>query len=81
MITISVNYTCKYRIKYAKHYVYTLCGKCYNLKTGRIIKQVYNSGCIGYTINGKFKSRKYLRSQLEEIPAKEYLTIENNILS
>ena len=71
MITISVNYTCKYRLKYANNYVFTLCGKCYNLKTGRLIKQIYNSGCIGYSINGKFKSIKYLRSQLELIPKKQ----------
>ena len=72
MIIISINYTCKYRISFATHYVFTTCGKCYNLKTGRLIKQVYNSGCIGYNINGKFKSLTALKKQLEEIPKKEY---------
>lgn len=68
MVRITVSYTCKYRIKFATNYVYTLCGKCYNLKTGRFIKQVYKSGCIGYIINSKFYSLTYLRSKLEKIP-------------
>lgn len=72
MITISVSYTCKYRLKCDNNYVFTLCGKCYNMKTERLIKQVYNSGCIGYTIKGRFKSLKYLRTQFEEIPKNEY---------
>ena len=73
MITISVNYTCKYRLNFAHHYVWTNCKKCYNLKTGRFIKQVYKSGCIGYIINGKFHSLTNLRKQLEKIPKKEFL--------
>ena len=72
MITISVKYTCKYRIKFANEYVYTTCGKCYNQKTGRLIKQVYKSGCIGYVIRGKFYSLTSLRKELELIPKKEY---------
>ena len=72
MITISVNYTCKYRVKFATNYVYTLCGKCYNIKTGRLIKQLYKSGCIGYVINGKFYSLTKLRKDLELIPKTEY---------
>lgn len=73
MIIITVSYTCKYRIKFAPHYVFTTCKKCYNLKTGRLIKQVYKSGCIGYVINGKFNSLKKLRSDLELIPKNQYL--------
>ena len=73
MITISISYTCKYRLSFANNYVWTVCGKCYNMKTGRLIKQVYNSGCIGYTIKGKFKSLTYLKTKLELIPKKEYI--------
>lgn len=80
MIIISVNYTCKYRLKFATNYVWTLCGKCYNQKTGRLIKQVYNSGCIGYTINGRFRSLKYLKTQLDVIPKKEYCPFSNNTI-
>lgn len=72
MHTISVNYTCKYRLKFATNYIFTTCKKCFNLKTGRMIKQVYNSGSIGYVINGKFKTLKYLKTQLELIPKKEF---------
>ena len=72
MITISVNYTCKYRINFANEYVWTICGKCYNTKTERLIKQVYKSGCIGYVIRGKFYSLTKLRKSLEIIQKKEY---------
>ena len=73
MITISVTYTCKYRLDFENSYVWTKCNKCYNLKTNRFIKQVYKSGCIGYIINSKFYSLKVLRRHLEKIPKKEYL--------
>ena len=46
--------------------------KCFNSKTNREIKQVYNSGSIGYNIKGKFHSLKSLKSKLEKIPKKEY---------
>jgi hypothetical protein len=39
-----------------------------NLKSGRLIKKVYNSGCIGFNISGKFYSLTRLRSCLEEVP-------------
>ena len=64
---INVKYTCKYRLKIAPHYLFTTCGLCYNSKTGRLIKQVTNNNCIGYIIDGKFKSLTYLRTQLERI--------------
>lgn len=67
MLVITIHYTCKYRISFAPNYVFTKCGLCVNLKTNRIIKQVYNSGCIGYTIGGKFKSLTFLKAHLEKI--------------
>ena len=67
MNTFSVDYTYKYRLSFAKHYVFSNCGKCYNIKTGRLIKRVYNSGCIGFNINGKFYSLTKLRRDLELI--------------
>lgn len=72
MIEISITYKCKYRLSFAQNYVWTTCGKCYNLKTARQLKQVYKSGMIGYVIQGKFCSLKKLRGQLEKIPVKEY---------
>lgn len=71
MNTISITYTLKYQLKFADNYQWTVCNKCFNVKTGRRIKQVYNNGCIGYSIKGKFHSLKYLRTQLEKIPKME----------
>ena len=67
MNTITVDYTLKYELSFAPNYKWTSCGMCFNTKTGRQIKQVYNNGCIGYSINGKFKSAKALRKELVKI--------------
>jgi hypothetical protein len=72
MNIISINYTCKYRLKFAKNYWWTTCGKCYNTQRGKLIKQVYNSGCLGYNIKGKFYSLTKLRDELELIPKEKY---------
>lgn len=64
MNTISVIYRYKYCISFADNYKFTTCGLCINAKTGRLIKKVYNSGSIGYSINGKFYSLKKLRNYL-----------------
>lgn len=70
---ISVNYTLEYQLSFATNYQWTKDGLCFNIKTGRQIKQSYNSGSIGYYICGKFYSLKYLRSKLEKIPTNEIL--------
>lgn len=62
-----------YQLKFANHYKWSKCGKCFNTKTEREIKQVYKSRCLGYNIKGKFYSLTYLRTQLELIPKKEKL--------
>ena len=72
MITISIQYNCKYRLKFAQNYVWTNCGKCFNLKTQKPIKQVRKSSSIGYVINSKFYTLNKLRQELELIPTKEY---------
>ena len=68
MYTFTITYTCKYQLSFAPNYKWSECGKCFNSKTNRMIKQIMKSGCIGYIVNGKFKSLKYLRSNLELIP-------------
>ena len=73
MNTISITYTLKYRLEFAPWYQWTESGICFNTRTGRQIKQVYNNGCIGYCIKSKFYSLSYLRKRLELIPKKEYL--------
>ena len=40
---------------------------CNNSKSGRLIKQVLKSNCIGYILNSKFYSLTYLRTKLEKI--------------
>lgn len=67
MNRISVSYPYKYCISFAENYVFTTCGLCVNVKTNRLIKKVYNSGCIGYNINGKFFSLSRLRLNLSKI--------------
>ena len=54
-------------MKFAPHYKWSTEKICFNVKTGRKIKQVYNNGSIGYNIKGKFYSLTYLRTQLEKI--------------
>jgi hypothetical protein len=72
MIDIAIKVACKWRLKYAQNYIFDKQGNCYNSKTNRKIKQCYQSRCIGFNINGKFKSLTFLRTQLEKIPKKEY---------
>ena len=64
MNRISISYTYKYCLSFAENYKFTTCGLCINSKTGRLIKKVYNSGSIGFSIQGKFYSLKKLRQYL-----------------
>jgi hypothetical protein len=68
MIEFTVNYKSKYRLKNNQNYIYSTCGLCFNLKTNNIIKQITKGYTIGYIIDGKFKSLKVLRSELEITP-------------
>ena len=67
MNTISVNYTLVWQLSFTKNYQFTENGKCFNVKTGKELKQSYNGGSIGYNIHGKFKSLSYLRKHLQKI--------------
>lgn len=64
MITISKTYTIKYEVSFAPEYKFLSNNECYNSKTGRILRKVLNSSCIGYIIRGKFVSLTKLRSNL-----------------
>ena len=72
MNLITISYTIKYELDFAPEYKWLNTNQCYNSKTGRLIKQVYVSGCIGYCIRSKFYSLKYLRKHLIK-PQKEYI--------
>ena len=39
-MTITVNYIANYRLNFATNYVFTKCGLCYNLQSGKLIKQI-----------------------------------------
>ena len=73
MIEFTTKHIAKYRLKSYPNYVYSTDKICYNLKTGRVIKQILKGSTIGYIINGKFKSLDNLRKDLELIPKKEFL--------
>ena len=64
MNTISITYTVKFELDFARNYKFTKNKECFNAKTGRRIKQVYKNGSIGYTIKGKFYSLKRLGKHL-----------------
>jgi hypothetical protein len=70
-ITITVNYIAKWQLTTAPEYIYTSCQKCYNLKSGKFIKEVLKGSTIGYIIRGKFRSIEQIKKDLEPIP-KEY---------
>ena len=72
MYSFSITYTCKYELSFAPQYKWSTCGKCYNSKTGRLIKQVVKGGSIGYVINGKFYTVSYLRKKLQKIKEINY---------
>jgi len=68
MYSFTVKYTCKYQLSFANNYKFSTCGKCYNSKTNRLIKQIIKGGSIGYIINGNFYTLTNLRSKIEKIP-------------
>ena len=72
MNSISIKYTIKYELDFASNYKWLNNNQCYNLKTGRIIKQIYCGGSIGYCINRKFYTLNYLRKHLIKPPKDVY---------
>jgi len=67
-MTITVNYIANYRLNFATNYVFTKCGLCYNMQSGKLINQILKGSTIGYVIASKFYSLKVLRTKLELIP-------------
>ena len=62
----SITYTIEltYRIKGLDNYSFAKDKCLYNLKTGRRLKQSYNSGSIGYWFGKKFLTLKAIRPLL-----------------
>ena len=67
MNTITVTYTLKYQLDFAPEYKWTKCNRCFNVKSGREIKQTTSKGSIGYCIKGRFYSLTRLRQSLVRI--------------
>ena len=68
MIEFTVTYKAKYRLKNNHNYIFSTCKLCYNLKSGKLIKQITKRYTIGYLIDGKFRSLIRLKEELELIP-------------
>jgi len=66
MKSFTITYAVKYELSTAPHYVWNQYNECFNLRTGRKIKQVIKNGCIGYSIKGKFLSLTKLRPLLRK---------------
>jgi hypothetical protein len=73
MNSFTVTYTVKFELSTNTEYVWNQFNECFNLKTGRRIRQTPKNGMIGYCINGKFKSLKSLRPLLQKPNKKEIL--------
>ena len=68
MLEFTTKHIAKYRLKSNPNYVYSTDKICFNIKTGRVIKQILKGSTIGYVIAGKFKSLMQLKTDLELIP-------------
>lgn len=64
---ITINIKIKFVLDFTPNYAWVMDGKCYNMRTGRFIKQTNNNGCIGYLINGEFMSCKKLKPHLIKV--------------
>lgn len=67
MNKISINYTYIWCLDFAENYVFTKCKKCFNLHRNKEVKKVYNNGCLGYNVKGKFYSLTKLRDHLKKV--------------
>lgn len=67
MNRISVNYSLKWQLRENDKYVWSSCGKLFNLKSGREIKKTLNGGSKGYWIERKFITLENLRSKIERV--------------
>lgn len=56
-----------WQLNFAPNYQFDKIGNCYNVKSGRQIKQTVVGYTIGYCINSKFYSLTRLRQSLVKI--------------
>ena len=56
-----------WQLKDNEKYQFTRCKKCFNIKTGRLIKMTTNGGSIGYWIDKNFIVLNEIRNILVKI--------------
>lgn len=64
IIQITSTLETTYHLTGFPNYVFCKDKNLYNLKKGKKVKKVYNSGCIGFNLNGKFYSLNKLKPLL-----------------
>ena len=62
-----MNYAYTYFISFSDKYRFNTDKQLINTNTNRVIKKVYNNGCIGYNIDRRFKSRTFIKKNLVRI--------------
>jgi hypothetical protein len=67
MAVFTRNIDLVWQLDFAYNYQFDKSGKCYNIKTGREIKQTVIGYTVGYCIKGKFYSLTRLRQSLVKI--------------
>lgn len=68
MITITVTYKAKWRIKDNPKYCWTECKKLFNVNSKREIKKTMKGLRPGYWVGKKFMSLNELKNNIELIP-------------
>lgn len=71
MKTLSIDYNYKYHVSFAPEYVFTTCGKCFNLNRGKIVKHIVKKYTSGFNVRGKFYSDDKLRPFLSKEKVEE----------
>lgn len=64
MITVSNTYNIDWRLKFAPNYAITNDGIVINVQRNKVLKRTVVGYSIGYYIESKFYTLKYLRTQL-----------------
>lgn len=67
MSVITRKYNLVWQLDFAQNYQFDKNGNCFNLKSGKQIKQTVVGYTVGYCINGKFYSLNKLRQSLVKI--------------
>ena len=67
ILQITENLETTYFIKGFDNYVFCNDKNLYNLKRVKKVKKIYNNGCIGFNLNGKFYSLKKIKPLLYKL--------------